>query len=351
MDVAVTGTANARVMLRFFLDDGSIFDVVYSGSPSELDAVHFDLSRYAARTLAGDVYIELTSSDGNPVSIDITQIAFVAPVPLSPVVPLSGWTMVSQYTNAPYVLNSTASSLSLELGASSLSSRVMVRILSCPKLSLSDYGFVDVAVTGSANARVMLRFFLDDGSIFDVVYSGSPSELDAVHFDLSRYAARTLAGDVYIELTSSDGNPVSIDITQIAFVAPVPLSPVVPLSGWTMVSQYTNAPYVLNSTASSLSLELGASSLSSRVMVRILSCPKLSLSDYGFVDVAVTGSANARVMLRFFLDDGSIFDVVYSGSPSELDAVHFDLSRYAARTLAGDVYIELTEFRWESGKH
>jgi hypothetical protein len=85
VNVTVTGTSNARILLRFFLDNGSSFDVVHSHvnghpvweSPTTLNAFMFDLSPYAGRTLTGEVYVALMSSDGSPANITITQIAFV----------------------------------------------------------------------------------------------------------------------------------------------------------------------------------------------------------------------------------------------------------------------------------
>ena len=100
----------------------------------------------------------------------------------------------------------------------SIDSRVTIRQLAVPALSLMDYSHVDVAVTGSDNARILLRFFMDDNSLFDVLYWKEPVTLDAVTFDLSAYAGRTLRGDAYIALMSSDGLDASIDITQIRFV-------------------------------------------------------------------------------------------------------------------------------------
>jgi predicted esterase len=341
VEVAVTGTDNAKVLLRFFLDDGSSFDVVYWGSPVVLDAVSFDLSSYAGRSLSGLVYVALMSSDGSTASIDVTGIAFEAPSLPSPIVPLSGWVVNPSLTNAPYTLSSTESSLSLELEATSTNSKVAVYTLGVSKLSLADYGYVDVAVTGTGNAKVLLRFFLDDGSSFDITYWGSPAALNAVNFDLSSYAGRTLTGLVYVALMSSDGSTASIDITAIVFEAPVPPSPLVPLSGWVVNPSLTNAPYVLSSAESSLLLELEATSTSSKVAVYSVGASKLSLSDYGYVDVSVTGSANARVLLRFFTNDGGSFDVVYWKDPATLDAVLFDLSPYAGKTLTGLVYVAL----------
>lgn len=53
-----------------------------------------------------------------------------------------------------------------------------------PELSLSDYDYMDVEV-GSANARILMRFFLDDGSSFDVVCWKDTDTLSSSIFDLS----------------------------------------------------------------------------------------------------------------------------------------------------------------------
>ena len=90
-------------------------------------------------------------------------------------------------TNAPYTLSSTASELSLDLDASGMSSRVTIYTLGVPTLNLGDYDHIDVAVTGTSNARILMRFFMDNGAGFDVVYWGDIATLDAISFDLSAY--------------------------------------------------------------------------------------------------------------------------------------------------------------------
>jgi serine protease len=329
VDVAVTGTSNARVLLRFFMDNGAGFDIAYWSNPKTLDGISFDLSVYAGRTLT-IVYVALTSSDGLTASIDISGIAFVVETP-PPVVPLSGWVVDSSLTNAPYVLSSSASSLSFELDAVDINSRVTICTLGVPTLNLGDYDHIDVAVTGTANARILQRFFLDDGTGFDVVYWADPGTLDAISFDLGAYSGRTLTV-AYIALMSSDGSTASVDITDIALVATTP-PPVVPLSGWTVDPSLTNAAYTLSSTEISLSLELTTVDASSRVTIYTLGVPASDLGGFDHIDVAVTGTSNARVLLRFFLDDGTGLDVVYWSDPATLDAISFDLSAYAARTL------------------
>ena len=134
-------------------------------------------------------------------------------------VALSGWVVVPSLTNAGYTLDSSASLLSLDLSAVDTSSRVTVKQSAGPTLSLGDYSSLDVSVTGDANARILLRFFMTDGSSFDVVYWKDAATLDALNFDLTPYAAKTLRGDVYLAVMSSDGSPAGIDITEIAFVA------------------------------------------------------------------------------------------------------------------------------------
>jgi len=87
------------------MDDGSSFDVVYWASPSVLDAKLFDLGPYAGRSLRGDVYVALMSSDGSLASMNVTSIAFAASASPSSLVPLSGWVVDSGLTDAPYVLS------------------------------------------------------------------------------------------------------------------------------------------------------------------------------------------------------------------------------------------------------
>jgi predicted GH43/DUF377 family glycosyl hydrolase len=336
----VTGTQNFRILLRFFLDDGSSFDVVYWGTPATLNGLRFDLNPYAGRTLTGLVYVALMSSDGTTANITITQIAFGTQA-LQPLVPLSGWQEDPLYSNAPYVLSSTASGLFFQVNATGTSDKVAIFNLNTPKLKLSSYTYLNATVTGTSNARILLRFFLDDGSSFDVVYWESPATLNAVKFDPSPYAGRTLTGLVYVALMSSDGNTANITITQVAFATQA-LPPSVPLSGWLEDPAYTTTTsYVLTSTMSSLYLELDATSTSDKVAIFNLNTPKLKLSSYTYLNATVSGSANARILLRFFLDDGSSFDVVYWGSPATLNVTRFDLSPYAGRTLTGLVYIGL----------
>jgi hypothetical protein len=304
-----------------------------------LNAIKFDLSPYTGRTLAGLVYVGLMSADGATANITITLIAFSTQA-LSPTIPLSGWAEDPTYANAPYVLESNTSSLYLELDAENTTSKVTIFNLNVPKLSLSSYNHVDVTVTGTANARVTLRFFLDDGSCFDVVYWQSPTILNTTKFDLSFYAGRTLSGLVYVGLMSADGATANITVTQIAFETQT-LPPTVPLSGWQEDPVYTNSPYVLSSSTSSLYLELNAENTTSKAVIYSFDAPKLALSDYASVKVNATGTGNALITLRFFMDDGTCFDIVYWGSPAALNSTTFDLSAYAGRALSGLVYIGL----------
>jgi hypothetical protein len=94
----------------------------------------------------------------------------------------------------------------------------VIKQLAVPALSLADYSHVDVAASGTSNAKILLRFFMDNGNSFDVVYWKDPTTLNAISFDLSPYAERTLRGDAYIALMSSDGLDASIDITEITLV-------------------------------------------------------------------------------------------------------------------------------------
>jgi hypothetical protein len=136
---------------------------------------------------------------------------------MSPSVPLSIWLLDSVRTNAPYYFSITQSSLSLKIDALDTTGQVAIYSTGVSKLSLSDYSIVDVSVTGTSNAKIILIFWMDDGNTFDVIHWGSPNELNSVSFDLSPYAGRTLTGLVYMGLMSSDGGPAQISLTGISF--------------------------------------------------------------------------------------------------------------------------------------
>jgi hypothetical protein len=153
---------------------------------------------------------------GNPYVVDMdgTHSLTAVFIPENQVV-LAGWQVNPLYTNAPYILS--YSSLHLELDAEDTASRVTIYTLNVPEVNLGDYDYLDVSISGSSNARVMLRFFLDDGSGFDVVPPWSDvSTLNASTFDLSAYAGRTVSV-VYFALMSAEGTSANVDITQIAF--------------------------------------------------------------------------------------------------------------------------------------
>jgi hypothetical protein len=131
--------------------------------------------------------------------------------------PLFGWSVDPQYTNALYIFDSNEYSLFLGLNPTDSNSRVTIFTRSVPNLNLSDYDYIIVRLEGNSNARILLRFFLTDGSGFDVVYWGDPF-LVTTPFDLRPFSGKMLRGDVYIGLKSSDGLPSSFNLFEISFV-------------------------------------------------------------------------------------------------------------------------------------
>jgi len=126
----------------------------------------------------------------------------------------------SNFTSAGYVLDSIVSNLFLEVEPVNFTGVVTIYSLNCPKLSLSNYAYVNVTATGTNNTIVSLGFSMDDGSTFDVANWTNPAMLSATPFDLTSFAGRTLRGDVYLAIASLSGTPASVNITEIAFETP-----------------------------------------------------------------------------------------------------------------------------------
>jgi ABC-type antimicrobial peptide transport system permease subunit len=144
-----------------------------------------------------------------------------------PVISLADWTVYPNATTVKYVLNSSSLDLSLELEQAAfpgvMPGVVTLYAMNCSRLSLSDYAYLNVTVTGTNNTKVLLSFYMDDGSNFNVTSLADPSlpvdldTLNSMQFDLAPYAGRTLRGDAFLAVISLDGMPASIEISEIGF--------------------------------------------------------------------------------------------------------------------------------------
>jgi len=173
--------------------------------------------------LSSDQAEKLGLNQDTPLPVTLTtEFTNLSTTVIPPIVPLSEWVINANLTNTNYVLNSSHSNLQIELEPLDFTSMVTVYTLDCPQLNLSNYAYVNVTATGTNNTGVLLGFFLDDESKFDVANWTDIATLDSSTFDLAPYAGRSLRGDAYLAIRSFDGTQASIDITEIAFEAPTP---------------------------------------------------------------------------------------------------------------------------------
>jgi ABC-type antimicrobial peptide transport system permease subunit len=139
-----------------------------------------------------------------------------------PIIPLSEWVINANLTNTNHILNSNPSNLQIILEPINFTSMVSVYTLNCPQLNLSNYANINVSATGSNNTGILMGFFLDDESNFDIANWTDVSTFDSSTFDLTPYTGRSLRGDAYLAIRSLNGTQASINITEIAFESLTP---------------------------------------------------------------------------------------------------------------------------------
>ena len=170
----------------------------------------------------------LTKDTPLPIQLTTEFTNLTAVISPPPTVPLSDWMVNSNFTTGDYVLNSSELGLHLELTPTNPFSMVTVFTIKGPRLTLSDYSYVNVTVTGSDNARILLGFSTETGSTIDIANWTDPTTLNAAPFDLEPYAGEIMRGDVYCALMSSNGTQANVDITEITFGTLSPIISFVP---------------------------------------------------------------------------------------------------------------------------
>ncbi len=203
-----------------------------TGDEMELNAL---LSSNTSVLLSSEQAVKLGLSEEATLPVNVTTefTNLTATVVEPPVIPLANWTVYTNGTTVEYVQNSSSPGISLELEQSAfpgfMPGVVTLFTMNCSRLSLSDYEYINVTATGTNNTRVLISFFMDDGSSFNVTSvedPASPLDLDTLNglsFDLAPYAERTLRGDAFLVVMSIDGMPASIEISEIAFETTAPV--------------------------------------------------------------------------------------------------------------------------------
>ena len=169
----------------------------------------------------------LTQETSLPVSLTTEFTNVTGTVVEPPTISFSNWVVEPTATTTEYVLNATNSNLSLELEqvayTGMMPSIVTLYTVNCSALSLSDFEYVNVTATGTDNVLALLGFSMDDGNNFNVTNMADIDTLNSQLFDLTPYAERRLRGDAYLVVTSVDGMPASIEISEIAFETSKPV--------------------------------------------------------------------------------------------------------------------------------
>ena len=200
------------------LDYPAVFGSFYDWKTGNKIDLNNLLTNNRSILISSDQAEKLGLNQDTPLPVTLTtEFTNLTTILTPPVIPLSEWTINTNLTSGESNLNSSESSLFLELQSINFTSIATAFTVNCPPLNLSDYGYVNVTATGSNNAGVILGFLLDDNSTITVANMTIPAQLDSLEFDLAPYAGRTLRGEGFMTIFSFNGTGANVNITEIAF--------------------------------------------------------------------------------------------------------------------------------------
>ncbi len=157
-----------------------------------------------------------------PLSVTTEFTNLTGTIETPPTVPLSNWAVNTNSTSAQYVIDNSSPYLSLQIQPINYTGLVTIYTIATPRLSLSDYDYINVTATGSNNTIVLLGFSMDDGTAFYVANMTTIDTLNTIQFDLTPYSERTLRGDAFLAIMSANGMPAEIEISEIKFESTIP---------------------------------------------------------------------------------------------------------------------------------
>ena len=161
-----------------------------------------------------------------PLTTEFTNLTIEISPP--PTVPLDNWMVNTNFTTGDYLLDSTENSLHIEITPTTPFDTVTTFTINGPKLTLSDYSYVNVTATGTDNAIITLGFSTETGKAINIANMTNIAALAAEPFDLEPYAGEVMRGDFFCALMSANGTKATIDITGITFGTNSPIISYIP---------------------------------------------------------------------------------------------------------------------------
>ncbi len=157
-----------------------------------------------------------------PLTTEFTNLTIEISPP--PTVPLDNWMVNTNFTTSDYILDSTENRLHIEITPTTPFSTVTTFTFNGPKLTLSDYSYVNITATGTDNAIIILGFSTESGNTINIANMTNIAALTAEPFDLEPYAGEGVRGDFFCAIMSANGTKATLDITGITFDT---LSPII----------------------------------------------------------------------------------------------------------------------------
>jgi hypothetical protein len=255
------------------------------------------------------------------------------------IMPLENWLIDSRYSvgSGSFVVNDTGAFL--QLNTSATGNRIAIANYMIPQVDIADYNYLLVNFTATDNVRILIRFYLKNGTPLDLAYWTPPSQVEVLNF--RTIGSGHLRGDAYISIVSDNDESAYAQINEVAILKYIAVSNkvIIPFDNWHVDYRFTSGPFTFSTNESICFLEMLSGSSDDELVISSNEFPHLNSTNFNFLRADITGTRNAMILFRIYLENGTSLDLAYWVAPFYVQSIiRIPLSNVPFR---GDAFIGL----------